>query len=94
VLSSQCIWQDAFTRLKWLEHGIVLDSYEIVKVLCHGSARVIWWRLIKHIQKYLSLINAVLEAILTTLPTRKIFRKFLPGLWQAENNNKRKAKRV
>ena len=63
---------DAFTCLKWLEHGNVLDPYEVVKVQLNEVVRVQWSEMIETIKKSPLIMNVENRGVLTTQSGRKI----------------------
>ncbi len=62
---------DAFTRLKWLEHGNVLDPYEVVKVPLNEVVRVLWLEMIETIKKSPLIMNVENRGVLNTQAGRK-----------------------
>ena len=61
----------AFTRLKWLEHGNVLDPYEVVKVPLNEVVRVLWSEMTEIIKKSPLIMNVENRGVLTTQSGRK-----------------------
>ena len=57
---------DAFTRHGWLEHGNVLDPYEVVNVHRKHGVRVLWSEMIETIKKSPLIMNVEKGGVLTT----------------------------
>ena len=73
---------DAFTRFKWLEHGNVLDPYEVVKVQLNEVVRVLWSEMIETIKKSPLIMNVENRGGIEHPSGKKIFekqKKALPG---------------
>ena len=62
---------DAFTRLKWLEHGNVLDPYEVVKVPLNEVVRVLWSEMTEIIKKSPLIMNVENRGVLNTQAGKK-----------------------